>query len=685
MRDFDYPETRRETVVDDMFGTPVPDPYRWLESDARKNAEIGQWIAAQNALTEKTVAALPGRDTMRERLSRFFNFEQIGVPVTRGDRQFYIRNSGLEAQFSLFMREAGKDHVLLDPREWSKDGTVALAEWAVSKDGRYLAFATQDGGEDWRTIRVLDVDSRTLTEDRVQWARFTTLEWAADGSGFFYNRYPEPRSDAETSAAVANQSIEFHRLGTPQDQDRRVYATPDSPGMVHHFTLGDDGRFLSVHSMAGIGSNRLTVLDLTDPDWTPREIVGTDGAQWTVFGTHGDKVYLIGNQNAERGRILSFDLSESHPAAEIVVPETEHVLNDARLLGGRLILAYLVDAHTQVRVHALDGEALGEIASPEPGTTVGFRGNATDPVVHFGFTSYHIPPVIFRYDLDSGERTVFAEPDMPVDMSLFTVEQEFYRSADGTQVPIFMVRRKDVTGPAPTMLYAYGGFGISSPPLYSAAALAWAEQGGVYAVANIRGGGEYGKAWHDGGRLKNKQNSYDDFIAAGEYLIRRGVTPKDGLAIMGQSNGGILVGAVTNQRPDLFAAALPGVGVMDMLRFHRFTGGPLWISEFGSPEVEEDFRVIRTYSPYHNITERPDYPAIMVTTSDTDNRVIPAHSFKYTAALQATDTGPRPHLLRVETRTGHGAGKPTDVAIDELADMWTFAAYWTGLTVNEDD
>lgn len=574
----------------------------------------------------------------------------------------------------------GADRILIDPNQWSDDGASALAEWAVSDDGRYLAYAVQDGGTDWRTIRVLDVETGASLHDLIQRVRFSEIGWTKDGLGFFYSCFPDARGSAGDGMRVEGHAVFYHTLGTPQAKDRLVYSTPDRP---HHLNLAgvtDDGRYAIVVSTPGPGANSLGVIDLARPDWEIRTLVSEAETSWTVVGNEGAKLFVQTQQGAERGKVVSIDLADAQPVFRDLVPEQDAALEAAYMFGGRLFLSYLVDARSEVRRHRLDGTLEGLLELPGIGSARVFSGRANDAEMFFVFTSNNAPTTIYRYDVAAGAMTIWAQPKVAADLHSIVVEQHFFASKDGTRVPMVVMRRADVAT-APTILYGYGGFGISLSPFYSPAHVAWVEQGGIVAIANIRGGGEYGRAWHDAGRLRNKQNSFDDFIAAGEYLKEAGIASADGLVIQGESNGGLLVGAVTNQRPDLFAAALPGVGVMDMLRFDQFTGGQLWKADFGEPADEADFRTILAYSPYHNIRPGAEYPAMLVTTADTDDRVVPAHSFKYAAAIQAADLGPKPRLLRVDRRAGHGAGKPIDKAIEEVADLWAFAAHWTGLTV----
>lgn len=679
-----YPDTRRVDTVEEQFGEKVADPYRWLENDVRTDAEVARWVAAQNAVTNAYLATLPGRQQFAARLKALIDYERFGVPVKKGGRYFYTRNSGLQNQAVLHVRESldGEGRVLIDPNGWSKDGATALAEWLPADDGKHLVYTVQDGGTDWRTVRVIDVATGAVLPDEVKWVKFSNLAWAGAGSGFFYSRFPEPAADQQFQALNENQSVYFHKLGTLQSADRLVYATPDRPKLGHFTQVTDDGRWLVITTSEGTDARyEVSLVDLTKPDWTPRTIVKGMRHDWSLAGSQGTRLFFRTDEGAPRSRLVAMEVGGTEPVVSELVPQDQAVLEGASLVGGKLLLSYLVDVKSEVRRHALDGTREGVVPLPGIGSVLGFSGDGEDREAFFAFTSFATPTTIYRYDVGSGTARAWAAPKVAFDPADYRVEQRFFASKDGTRVPMFVVRRKDVTGPAPTILYGYGGFNASETPIFSATRMAWMEQGGVFAVANIRGGGEYGKAWHDGGRLANKQNVFDDFIAAGEALKADGITTKDGLAVFGGSNGGLLVGAVVNQRPDLFAAALPAVGVMDMLRFDRFTAGRYWVDDYGYPSKEADFRVLRAYSPYHNIAPGKDYPAILAITADTDDRVVPGHTFKYVAALQAADIGGKPRLARIETRAGHGSGKPTDKIIEEYADLWAFAAKWTGLEV----
>lgn len=683
---FHYPETAATGPIEEHFGVKVADPYRWLENDVRQDAKVKAWVDAQNAVTEAYLDTLPGRDVLKARMAELMNFERFGVPRKAGSRYFYLRNDGLQNQSVLYVQDglAGARRVLIDPNQWAKDGATALAEWVPSDDGSKLVYAVQDGGTDWRTVRVLDVASGKVLDDEVKWVKFSNLSWAADGSGFYYSRFAAPQAGQAFQSTNTDQTVYFHKIGTPQDADSLVYATPDRPQLGHSAQVTDDGKYLLITSSAGTDERyELHVLELGTPGASPTTLVKGLENNWELVGNAGSRFWFLTNKGAPRQRLVTLDIARPRAAPVEIVAERTDTLVGASMVGEKIVLAYLGDAKSEAEMVTLDGKPGGGVALPGIGTAMGFGGKAGDPETFYAFSSFATPPTIYRFNTTTGEAGVFAQPKVAFDPEAFETLQQFYTSKDGTKIPIFIVRKKGPLpiGGAPTLLYGYGGFNISVTPDFKAARLAWLEQGGVLAIANLRGGGEYGKAWHDAGRLQHKQNVFDDFIAAGEYLIAQGVSARGKLAIEGRSNGGLLVGAVVNQRPDLFAAALPAVGVMDMLRFDRWTAGRYWVDDYGHPSKEADFRTLYAYSPYHNVKPGADYPAILVTTADTDDRVVPGHSFKYTAALQAAPIGGKPHLIRIETRAGHGSGKPTDKIIEESADMYAFIGKWTGLKI----
>lgn len=680
-----YPDTARGDTVDPQFGVDVADPYRWLEDDVRVNPEVAAWVAAQNQVTDAYLDTLPGREAFKARMTELYNYERFGLPTKAGTRYFYSRNDGLQPQSVLYVREGlkGEGRVLIDPNLWAKDGATALAEWEPSDDGKRLLYSVQDGGTDWRIVRVKDVATGQDLPDEVRWVKFSSLDWAKDGSGFFYSRFPEPEAGEAFQSLNENHAVYFHRLGTPQSDDVLIHATPDKPKLNNSAVVTDDGQYLLVVSSEGTDERYgLTLHPLGKPGAKPIVLVDDYANNWEYVTNAGTRFTFLTNKGAPRARLVSFDITKPEKLTELV-GENPATLVGASRVGDRIILSYLGDAKSEARMVALDGKPIANINLADIGAASGFGGKSSDPETFYAFSSYARPTTIYRFDTQTGKSEIFAEPKLTFNPADFSVEQRFYTSKDGTEVPMFVVMKKglDRSKGSPTLLYGYGGFNVSMTPAFSPTRLAWVDKGGVLAIANLRGGGEYGKAWHDAGRLANKQNVFDDFIAAGEYLIAEGIAGKGQLAIEGGSNGGLLVGAVTNQRPDLFAAALPAVGVMDMLRFDRFTAGRYWVDDYGYPSKEADFRNLLAYSPYHNIRGDMSYPAVLVTTADTDDRVVPGHSFKYTAALQHAKAGSKPHLIRIETRAGHGSGKPTDKIIAEAADKYAFAAKWTGLDV----
>ena len=680
-----YPKTATVPVVETQFGVPVADPYRWLEADVRTDAKVRDWVTAENNVTQAYLAKLPGRDVFASRMRALYDYERISTPHKAGTRYFYTRNAGLQNQSSLWVHDGlnGAPRLLLDPNGWAKDGATALAEWSPSEDGRHLAYAVQDGGTDWRTVKLLDVTTGKELPDRLEWVKSSALAWKPDNSGFFYSRFPKPVEGAAYQSLNLNHAIYFHRLGTAQADDAKVYSVPDHPTYNSVGQVTEDGRYLVITPTEGTDpKNEVHVMRLDTAGATPRALIGGLSNNWDFVGAVGSRFWFVTDKGAERGRIVSVDVDAPTPRFDPVVAEAKETLEGASLVGDKLIVAYLGDAKSQADVFALDGTPVGHVPLPDIGTASGFSGRHRDSETFYTFTGFTTPPTVYRYDSATGQSTPFFQPKLAFDPAAYETRQVFYPSKDGTKIPMFIVGKRGLpAGPQPTLLYGYGGFNISMTPGFSATRLAWLEQGGVLAIANLRGGGEYGKAWHEAGKRARKQNVFDDFIAAGEYLIAQGVTSRERLAIQGGSNGGLLIGAVVNQRPDLFAAALPAVGVMDMLRFNRFTAGRYWTDDYGDPGKAADFEVLRAYSPYHNIPAKGAYPAILVTTADTDDRVVPGHSFKYTAALQAADLGPKPRLVRIETRAGHGSGKPVDKIIAETADEWAFIAKWTGMAV----
>ena len=602
--------------------------------------------------------------------------------MKRDGRYFYTRNSGLQNQAVLFVRDGlrGKGRQLIDPNGWSADGATALAEWTPSEDGKLLAYSIQDGGTDWRSVKVMDVATGKILPDELKWLKYTgDVSWAKDGKGFYYSRYPAPAAKARlsrtrrsTTASISTSSAPSKRPIGSFIRRRRI----PSSVIIRRSARRALARHLD--QLAG-DENDVHIVDLRKPGAKPVTLFTGLKNQWTTR-QRGQSLLLFDGQGCAPEACRSAQCRQRGAAPVTVVPEAKQALDSVSLIGGKLIASYLVDARSEVRVYGLTGKQLSTIDLPGLGTVSGFGGKDADAETFFAFTSFNRPTTVYRYDASTGQASEWAVPKLTFDPSSISVEQRFYTSKDGTRVPMFIVRRKGSTGPAPTMLYGYGGFNISITPSFSPANIAWIERGGIFVVANIRGGAEYGNPWHDAGRLQNKQNVFDDFIAAGEYLKANGISAPHGLSAIGRSNGGLLVGAVTNQRPDLFDAVAPGVGVMDMLRFDQFTAGRYWVDDYGHPDKEADFKALLAYSPYHNIKGGRAYPPLIAVTADTDDRVVPGHSFKYIAKLQATEgIGSAPHLIRIDVRSGHGSGKPITKIIEEYSDVYSFLGHFTGL------
>jgi prolyl oligopeptidase len=675
-----YPETKQVEHYDIYHGIKVPDPYRWLEEDVRKSPEVAAWVEAQNKVTFAFLESIPERKGIRERLTQLWNFEKYTTPFKVAGRYFYQRNDGLQNQYVLYMLEKldGSPRMLLDPNTWSKDGTVALADIEVSPNGRYLAYGVHEAGSDWRTWKILDIDTGRNLEDTIRWTKFTHIAWTADNRGFFYSRFDEPKPGQEFQSLNLNQKVYYHRLGTPQSEDILVYARPDQPewGFIPEVT--EDGRYLVLTIYKGTDDKyRIYYKDLTEPYGLPVPLIDHFENEYTFLGNDGPVFYFKTDLHAPRGRIIAIDLRKPQPQNyREIVPQTEHTMTSASLVGNLFVVAYLQDAKSLVRIYDINGRHVRDVELPGIGSVTGFTGKRCDTETFYTFSSFATPPTIFHYDLITGKSTVFRQARVDFRPQDYEVKQVFYHSKDGTRIPVFIAHKKGIKldGNNPTLLYGYGGFNISLTPSFSISRLLWMEMGGVFAMPNLRGGGEYGEEWHQAGTKLNKQNVFDDFIAAAEWLIANKYTRPAKLAIQGGSNGGLLVGACMTQRPDLFGACLPAVGVMDMLRFHKFTAGRYWVDDYGSPDNPEEFKALYAYSPYHVLLRQGKraYPATLITTADTDDRVVPAHSFKFAAALQAMQAGDAPVLIRIETRAGHGAGKPTSKLIEEIADQWAF-------------
>ncbi len=668
-----YPPARRSEQVDDYHGTSIGDPYRWLEDV--DSPETRAWIEAESALTERVLSAMPEREAIRLRLTEIWDYERFGVPGRVGERYVYLKNSGLQNQSVVYIADRldAPARVLLDPNTFSADGTVALGGLAFSDDGRFAAYALTSSGSDWLTWRVRDVETGTDLDDELQWSKFSTASWLPDGTGFYYCRYNAPDEATQFKGENYNHQVYFHRVGTAQAEDVRIYERPDHKDWNFGPDVSEDGRWLVIHVAEGTDpNNRLFVQDLHAPGSPVVEMLPDADAAYSYIGNDGDRFYLRTTKDAPRGRVVARTLTD--PTLVEIVPETPDALESVSLFGDTLVLAYLRDAHAVVFRRGLHGGAPVDVALPGLGSVGGLGGKRRERETFFSFTSYTVPASIYRLSVDDGATTRIFAPTVRFDPERFTSEQVFFASKDGTRIPMFVTGRRDLArdATAPTILYGYGGFGVSMTPAFSPAILAWLELGGRFAVANIRGGGEYGEAWHLAGTKAQKQNVFDDFIGAAEYLIAQGYTTSPQLAISGGSNGGLLVGACLVQRPELFGAAVPTVGVLDMLRFQKFTIGWAWTADYGSSDDPDEFRTLLGYSPLHNIRPGTAYPATLIVTADHDDRVYPAHSFKFAAALQAAQGGPAPILIRIESKAGHGAGKPTNKMIDEAADRYAF-------------
>ena len=688
---FDYPHTPRTGTEDDYHGQRIEDPYRWME--ALDTPDIKAWIEAQNAVTNRYLGSLPLREPLGVRITELWNYPKVSLPSVENGRLFYQKNTGLQKQAAIYVRDGltGPPAVVLDPNALSPDGSVALMAFAASPDAQLLAYTLAEGGADWQTVHVRDLARDEDLPDRVRWMRFSGLAWTRDRQGFFYSRFPEPPAGKTYEAALSGHALYYHRIGTPQSDDALIFERPDLPTWFVHGTVSDDGRYLLIALYEGAtNNNRLYVVDLIDPasprvSAPVRALMERDGAEYAPIGVEGRTLYVRSDSSAPNRCVLAVDLDQDEPAWRVVIPEREHRLGMVTLAGARLVTESLVDVQSRVEVFdCREGTLLDRIALPDVGVVAAMDGRSDLPQVWLTFTSPLQPATVYCVDLDSGTLTPFETAAAPVDLSGYQTRQMFARSRDGTRVPFFVTARADLRrdGTTPAMMYGYGGFSVETLPVYRPDVPAWLELGGMWVTVNLRGGSEYGEAWHRAGMRDQKQNVFDDFIAVAEQLIAEGYTSASRLAMMGGSNGGLLVAVVMEQRPELFAAALPIVGVLDMLRYDLFTGGRAWVTEYGSASDPEQFAFLRAYSPLHNLVEGTCYPATLVCTADHDDRVVPSHSFKFIAALQQVQGCDRPVLIRVETQASHGY-RPTDKRIAELADQWAFAAAHTGVPAAE--
>ncbi|MEN7549593.1 prolyl oligopeptidase family serine peptidase [Rapidithrix thailandica] len=672
VQSFQYPQTPKVDTVDSYFGQEVADPYRWLEDDNSEETKL--WVTAQNELTQSYLSEIPFRDKIRQRLEKLYNYPRFSAPFRVGEYYFFSKNDGLQNQSVIYFQKGldGEPEVFLDPNALSKDGTVTSSIASISKDDKYAAIKVNRSGSDWSEFYVMEVASRQQLSDTVEWAKFSGASWYKDG--FYYSSYGKPEAGEKLKGKNEYHKIYYHKLGTSQEEDQLVFEDKEHPLRNFYASVTDDERYLVIGASEGTSGNEVLVKDLQQDGEITTLVPGFDFDSYVVEHLNG-KLLVYTNVDAPNYRLVQIDPAQ--PAKENwkeVIAEKEELLEGVTLAGGKIFAKYLKDVTTRVYQYDLEGNPENEIQLPDLGSAGGFSGEKEDTFVFYTFTSFTYPPTIFKYDIASGKSELFKKTEVSFNPDEYQTKQVFYQSKDGTKVPMFLVHKKGLKqdGQRPTMLYGYGGFNISITPGFSPSIYALLENGGVYAVANIRGGGEYGEKWHKGGMLLNKQNVFDDFIAAGEYLISEKYTTSGKLAISGGSNGGLLVGACMTQRPDLFQVAFPAVGVLDMLRYHKFTIGWAWAVEYGSSEDEEHFKNLARYSPLHNVKEGVSYPATLVTTADHDDRVVPAHSFKFISELQAKHKGNNPVMIRIDTKAGHGSGKPLSKVIDEQADKWSF-------------
>lgn len=669
-----YPETRKdESVIDDYHGTQVADPYRWLEDD---NAdEVKDWVTAQNKVSQAYLSAIPYRQELRDRYEELFNYVKLGSPFKRGPYYFFYKNDGLQAQSVIYLQKGleGTPEVFIDPNTISEDGTTSISLLGFSKDNKYVAYSRQDAGSDWQTIRVMEIETKKVLEDKLDWVKFSGASWL--GEGFYYSKYPEPKEGTELSGENNFHAVYYHKLGDDQSKDKLVFDNPDEPKRYHYGGVTEDKKFNILYATTGTDGYETYYQDLSKPKAKPTVLFSGFENKSNVVAHHEGRFLVLTNIDAPKYKLVSLDPSDNDKAKwETIIPESDNVLQSVSTGGGKLWANYLRDAKTAIKRFEMDGSNAIEVKLPGLGSAGGFGGMEDDDHFFYTFTSFTIPSVIYKYDIETNTSTEFFETELKFDPNDYEEKQVFYSSKDGTRVPMFIVHKKGIKldGTNPTYLYGYGGFNASLSPWFSTSRLLLLENGGVFAMANLRGGGEYGEEWHEGGMLFKKQNVFDDFIAAAEYLIAEGYTKSEKLAIAGGSNGGTLVGACMNQRPELFGVAFPAVGVMDMLRYHKFTVGWGWVPEYGSSDEPDHFKNLYAYSPLHNLKSGVKYPATMITTADHDDRVVPAHSFKYGARAQECQGGDKPILLSISVDAGHGAGKPTAKIIEEQADQWAF-------------
>ncbi|MDA3781345.1 MAG: prolyl oligopeptidase family serine peptidase [Bacteroidales bacterium] len=670
-----YPDTEKGNQTDVYFGTEVKDPYRWLENDTSQQTK--DWVRAENKVTFNYLAKIPFRDDIKNRLNELWDYTKVSTPFKSGGYYFFFKNEGLQNQSIMYIQEDldSTPRVILDPNKFSDDGTVSLAGHSISKDGKYLAYSLASGGSDWREIFVKEIESGKLLKDNIKRVKFSNIAWYKDG--FYYSRYDAPSEGLELSKKNKFHKVCYHKLGDPVENDSIVFQNKNFALRNYTADISEDKKYLFIYETESTSGNNLFIKNLTKDDGFI-QLTTNFNYEYRVLDHINDKLIVHTNYNAAKYKLVKIDVNSLDIGNWIdIIPEKKDVLESCDLVGGKIIATYLQDAHSKLEVYNYKGDKLNNIELPSLGSVYSVNGNVNCDEAFFNFSSFTSPGMVYKYDVSTNQYEEYFKPDLDFDSEDYVTKQVFYKSKDGTKIPMFIVHKKNIKldGTNPTLLYGYGGFNISLKPSFRVSRLVWLQNGGVYAMANLRGGGEYGENWHRAGTKLNKQNVFDDFIAAGEYLIKEKYTSSEKLAINGASNGGLLVGAVTNQRPELFDVAIPEVGVMDMLRFQKFTIGWAWVSDYGSSEDSVQFVNLYSYSPIHNIKENLDYPAIMVKTADHDDRVVPAHSFKYIATLQDKYKGNNPTLIRIQTKAGHGAGKPTSIKIQEAADFWSFIFY----------
>lgn len=676
-RSFDYPVSEKSDTVDVYYGMEVPDPYRWLEDPSLP--ETGEWIEAQNKVTFDYLNRIPFRDSLKERLTEVWNYERYGTPVKKGGKYYFMKNDGLQNQDVMYVMDSlgAEPRIVLDPNLFSQDGTVALSGYALSSDGRYLAYALSKGGSDWQEIFVKDMVSGEDLADHLEWVKFSGISW--HNKGFYYSRYPKPGDKEQLTSRNQNHRVYYHALGKTQDKDILVFEDPEHPDRNFSADVTDDEAFLVIYESESTYGNKLYVKSLQAPGKSFIKLNDSFDYEMYIVGSHAAELYLLTNEGAPKNKLvrLNYDPRTNRIEKSDLIAEDKNVMEQARLAGDKIFVKYLVDVHSVIRITDRNGNFKQELKLPEYVNVSSMNGEVDDPELFYSLSSYTIPATVYRYDIGSNTSEVLFSPSVDFKAEDYVTRLEFCTSKDGTRIPLFIVYRKDLkmNGKNPTLLYGYGGFSQSILPRFSPARIVWLENGGIFVNANLRGGGEYGEEWHKAGTKLKKQNVFDDFIAAAEYLISNRYTRPDRLAIEGGSNGGLLIGAVVNQRPELFGVAFPRVGVMDMLRYHKFTIGWAWESDYGSVNDSAGFHYLLGYSPLHNVRENTEYPAVLALTADRDDRVVPAHSFKYMATLQEKYKGPHPVMIRIQTKAGHGAGKPTRFLIEEQADIWAFAFY----------